>query len=148
VTPPARTYYEDVALDEEQRTPAMTVTATHVALYHGLTDDGPVVPGSVPELLPICLSTGLGWRLPRPPLVVLAFMGFDWKILRPLAVGDTIYSRSRTTTKRTLREAGVVVDEHEIVDQHGEVVQRGKFTFLVAKRPARREPPEVKEDSA
>jgi hypothetical protein len=148
VTPPARTYYEDVALDEEQRTPAMTVTSMHVSLYHGLTDDGPVVPGTVPELLPICLSTGLGWRLPRPPLVVLAFMGFDWKILRPLAVGDTIYGRSRTTTKRTLREAGVVVDEHEIVDQHGDVVQHGKFTFLVAKRPVRREQPEMKEDSA
>ena len=105
-----------------------------------------VVPQTVPELLPICLSTGLGWRLPRPPLVVLAFMGFDWKILRPLAIGDTIYSRKRTTTKRTLREAGVVVDEHEIVDQRGEVVQRGKFTFLVAKRPEQRH--EVKEDSA
>jgi len=28
------------------------------------------------------------------------------------------------------------VDEHEIVNQRGEVVQHGKFTFLVAKRPA------------
>jgi acyl dehydratase len=136
VTSSARTYYEDVEVGEIQRTPAMTVTAMHVALYEGLTSDEPVMPGTVPELLPMCLGTGLGWRMPRAPLVVLAFMGFDWKILRPLAVGDTIYSRSRTTTKRTLREAGVIVDEHEIVDQRGEVVQHGKFTFLVARRPA------------
>jgi hypothetical protein len=136
VTTSGRTYFEDVELDEIQRTPAMTVTAMHVTLYQGLTSDGAVVPGTVPELLPICLSTGLGWRMPRPPLVVLAFMGIEWSILRPLAIGDTIHSRSRTTTKRTLREAGVIVDEHEIVDQHGDVVQRGKFTFLVAKRPA------------
>jgi len=146
VTPGARTYYEDIKLDEVQRTPAMTVTAMHVALYQGLTGDAAVVAQTVPELLPICLSTGLGWRMPRAPLVVVAFMGFDWKILRPLAIGDTIYSRSRTTTKRTLREAGVIVDEHEIVDQRGEVVQRGKFTFLVAKRPGPTH--EVKEDSA
>jgi acyl dehydratase len=136
VTPSGRTYFEDVELDEVQRTPAMTVTAMHVALYGGLTSDAAVVPGTVPELLPICLSTGLGWRMSRPPLVVLAFMSLDWTIVRPLAIGDTIYSRSWTTTKRTLREAGVIVDEQEIVDQHGDVVQRGKFTFLVAKRPA------------
>jgi len=67
--------------------------------------------------------------------VVLAFLGLDWEILRALAVGDTIYSRSRTAVKRTLREAGVMIDEPEIVDQHGEIVQRGRFTFLVAKRP-------------
>jgi acyl dehydratase len=136
VTSRAQTYYEDVEVGEVQRTPAMTITAMHLALYQGLTHDGPVVPGTVPELLPMCLGTGLGWRMPRAPLVVLAFMGFDWKILHPLAVGDTIHSRSRTTTKRTLREAGVIVDEHEIVNQRGEVVQHGKFTFLVAKRPA------------
>ena len=132
----AQTYFEDVEVGKVQCTPAMTVTPMHVALYHGLTGDAAVDAGMVPELLPMCLSTGLGWRMPRPRLMVLAFMGFDWKILRPLAVGDTIYSRSRTTTKRTLREAGVIVDEHEIVDQRGEVVQHGKFTFLVAKRPA------------
>jgi acyl dehydratase len=136
VTSSGKTYYEDVEVGELQRTPAMTVTAMHVALYQGLTSDGPLMSGTVPELLPMCLGTGLGWRASRAPLVVLAFMGIDWKILRSLAVGDTIYVRSRTTTKRTLREAGVIVDEHEIVDQRGDVVQHGKFTFLVARRPA------------
>jgi acyl dehydratase len=131
----ARSYFEDVEVGYEQRTPAITVTEMHVTLYRGLTSDGAVDPAMVPEILPVCLSTGLGWRMPRPPLVVLAFMGLDWQILRPLAIGDTIYSRSKTAVKRTLREAGVIVDEHEIVDQRGEVVQRGRFTFLVAKRP-------------
>jgi len=129
-------YFEDVPIGREQRTPAITVTEAHVTLYSGLTRDAAVDGHAVPELLPICLSTGLGWRLPRPPLVVLAFMGLDWQILRALAVGDTIYSRSKTAVKRTLREAGVIIDEHEIVDQHGEVVQRGRLTFLVAKRPS------------
>ena len=132
----ARTYFEDVEIGHEQRTPAITVTEMHVTLYRGLTYDQAVDPTMVPELLPVCLSTGLGWRMLRPPLVVLAFMSLDWQILRPLAVGDSIYSRSRTVMKRTLREAGVIMDEHEIVDQRGEVVQRGRFTFLVAKRPA------------
>jgi acyl dehydratase len=136
VTALTKSYYEDVAIGHEHRTPAMTVTEMHVMLYRGLTGDDALEPGAVPDILPMCLSTGLGWRMPRPPLAVLAFMGFDWQIVRPLAVGDTIHSRTRTAMKRTLREAGVVVDEHEIVDQHGEVVQHGRFTFLVARRPA------------
>jgi acyl dehydratase len=134
--PRAQTYFEDVEVGDGERTPALTVTETHVALYRAVTGEGAVDPGRVPELLPLCLAAGLGWRMPRPPLVVLAFMGFEWQIVRPLAIGDTIYCRAKTAAKRTLREAGVLVDEHEIVDQRGDVVQRGRFTFLVAKRPA------------
>ena len=144
MNPPAKLYFEDVQVGDEHRTPALTVTETHVTLYRGLTSDAPVNPGMVPEVLPLCLSTGLGWRLPRPPLVVLAFMGLEWQIVKPLAVGDTIYSRAKTVAKRTLREAGVVIEEHEIVDQRGDVVQRGRFTFLVGKRPA----PGVGDDTA
>jgi hypothetical protein len=37
-------------------------------------------------------------------------------------------------TKRPMRDAGVLIEEREIVDQRGEVVQRGRLTYLVAKR--------------
>jgi acyl dehydratase len=90
----------------------------------------------VPELLPLCLATGLGWRIARPPLVVLAFMGLEWEIVQPLTVGDTIHGRARAVAKRAMRDGGLLVEEHEIVDQRGEVIQRGRFSFLVAKRPA------------
>jgi len=29
-----------------------------------------------------------------------------------------------------------VVEERELINQRGQVVQKGRFTFLVAKRPA------------
>lgn len=131
---PARTYFEDVEVGARHETPAMTVTEAHVSLYGGLTGDHAAGPGLAPELLALCFSTGLGWRIERPPLVVLAFMSIDWKIERPLHVGATIRSRSRTALKRSMREGGVVIEEHEIVDQHGAVLQHGRFTFLVAKR--------------
>ena len=132
---PAVTYFEDVVVDSRHETPAMTVTETHVSLYGGVTGDQSDGPGLAPELLALCLSTGLGWRIERPPLVVVAFMGIDWKILRPLRIGDTIRSRSRTAVKRSMRDGGVVIEEHEIVDQTDTVLQHGRFTFLVAKRP-------------
>jgi acyl dehydratase len=105
-----------------------------VAIYQGLAREPADDPGAVPDLLPLCLSIGLGWRAPQPPLVVLAFMGLDYQVLRPLRVGDTIHGRSRIAAKRPLREDGVVVEEREVIDQRGEVVQRGRFTYLVARR--------------
>ena len=131
-----RTYFEEVEVDSRHETPGMTVTEAHVTLYSGLTGDASTMPGTAPDLLALALSTGLGWRIDRPPLVVLAFMGIEWTIRRPLRVGDTVRSRSRTAVKRAMRDAGVVIEEHAIVDQHGQVLQEGKFTFLVAKRPA------------
>ena len=127
-------YFEDIEVDRIRETPAITVTETHVALYLGLTREPPVEPFAVPAILPLCLSIGLGWRVKEPPIVVLAFVGFEWEIVKELRVGDTVHGRARVLSKRALRVGGFVVDERAIIDQHGEVVQQGRFTFLVAKR--------------
>jgi hypothetical protein len=134
--PAPRSYFEDVKLHSVVETPALTLTEAHVALYTGISQDVLSGPGLVPELLPLCLTTGLGWRIDNPPLAVLAFMGFEWEVLQPVRVGDTIHSRSRTAVKRSMREGGVIVEERQVINQRGEVVHRGRFTFLVAKRPA------------
>ena len=133
---PAVTYFDDVTIGDVGITPAMTLTEAHAALYRGLTGESPDGPASIPELLPLCLATGLGWRMERPPLAVLAFMSFDWKVHRELRVGDTIHGRARVALKRSMREGGVIIEDHELIDQHGAVAQGGRFTFLVAKRAA------------
>jgi len=130
----AVTYFEDVKVGDSEVTPAMTLTEAHAALYRGLTGESPDAPESIPDLLPLCLATGLGWRTPRPPLAVLAFMSFDWKVYRELRIGDTIHGRARVALKRSMRESGVIIEDHELIDQHGAVAQGGRFTFLIAKR--------------
>jgi hypothetical protein len=133
-----RCFFEDVALDAPPlETPGLTLTAAHAALFDSLAGvPAGEQPGRVPDLLPLCLSSGLGWRVPQPPLAVLAFMGFEWKFHQPLRIGDTIRSRSRTAAKRSLKEGGVIFEDREILNQHGEVVQSGRLTLLVAKRGA------------
>lgn len=141
-------YFEDVVVGEPLETPALTLTEAHTIRYASLA--GEWEPRStdevasrrsesggrvIPDLLPLCLSSGLGWRVPQPPLAVLAFMGFEWKFSLPLRIGDTIRSRSRTAAKRSMKDGGVVVEEREILNQRGEVVQSGRLTLLVAKRP-------------
>jgi acyl dehydratase len=129
-------YFEDVQTGVPLETPAMTLTETHAALFASLASTRAAEPGTVPDLLPLCVSSGLGWRVPQPPLAVLAFMGFEWRFLKPTRVGDTIHSVSKTVTKRSMKEGGVVIEERRILNQHGEVVQSGRLTLLVAKRPA------------
>jgi acyl dehydratase len=139
VKEPDKTYFEDLPLDSVLVTPGITVTEGHVGLYSGVTADSVDDPTAVPDLLPLCLSTGLGWRVPKPPLAVLAFMGFEWHVRAPLRVGDTIHSRARTAVKRSMRDGGVIIEERDVINQRGEVVQQGRFTFLVAKRPVNKE---------
>ena len=131
-----RVYFEDVQMNVPLETLGVTLTETHAALFGSLTLSRPVDPGVIPELIPLCMSSGLGWRVPQPPLAVLAFMGFEWHALSPVRVGDTIFSRSKTVTKRSMKDGGVVIEEREVINQRGETVHKGKFTFLVAKRPA------------
>ena len=131
----SRTFFEDVVVERIQDTPAITVTEAHVAMYHGVTREAALAPGAVPDILPLCLSVGLGWRTEEAPMVVLAFVGLEWQIVRELHVGDTVHIRSRISSKRPMRDGGLVVEDRALVDQRGEVVQQGKFTFLVAKRP-------------
>jgi acyl dehydratase len=131
-----RWYFEDVVLEGVTETPAITVTEAHVKLFRGIAGHAPDDTGAVPDLLLLCLSTGLGWRIPQPPLAVLAFLSIDWQVLRPLAVGDTVHSRARTVIKRGMREGGLIVEERDVIDQRGDVVQHGRFTFLVERRPS------------
>src|SRR2546429_6362709 len=127
-------YFEDVRLEHVEETPGLTITSAHVAIYLGLTRELAADGGAVPDVLPLCFTTGLGWRVPKPPLVVLAFMGLDWQVLRSLRLGDTIMSPARGVTKRPVRDAGVVVEEREGVGQRGEGVQRGRFPYPASKR--------------
>lgn len=129
-------YFEDVQMNVPLETPGLTLTETHAALFGSLTMSPASEPGVIPDLIPLCVSSGLGWRVPQPPLVVLAFMGFEWRFLKSTRVGDTIRSVSKTVAKRSMKEGGVVVEERSILNQHGEVVQSGRLTLLVAKRPA------------
>ena len=131
-----RAYFEDVQVNVPFETPGITITETHAAMFAALTTSRLTDPGAVPDLVPLCLSSGLGWRVPQPPLVVLAFMGFEWRFLKPTRVGDTIRSVSTTVAKRSMKDGGVVIEERRIVNQQGDVVQSGRLTLLVAKRPA------------
>lgn len=137
-------HFEEVEVGEEALTPARTVTEADLVTFAVLAGDHAFLdlssraggPAAVPEFLALALSSGLGFRVPQGQLLVLAFMGLEWRFLAPVRIGDTIRGRIRIAQKRELKAGGVVVEERAILNQRGEVVQEGKITLMVAKRGA------------
>lgn len=137
-------YFEDVSVGDVVETPGRTITEADVVRHAAIWGDHealdqtrgePGLPAVVPDDLVVVLTSGLGFRVPVPQPQILAFMVFDWRFLRPVRIGDTVYCRIRVGAKRALREGGVVVEKREIVNQRGEVVQEGEYKLMVARRP-------------
>ena len=137
-------YFEDLEVGDGFETPGRTVTEADVVSYATISGEQDVLDlaarqsdgrALVPELLIMVMSSGLGFRAPAETPQVLAFMVFDLHILLPVYVGDTIRCRVRVAGKRPMRDGGVIVEQRQMVNQRGDVVQESEYKLLVARRP-------------
>jgi acyl dehydratase len=137
-------YFEDVEIGEEFETPGRTITMADLVRYAAVSGDQEALdlgerpaggPAPVPDTLVLVVTAGLGFRIPVEQPQVLAFMVFDLRPLRPVRVGDTIRCRVRVSAKRPLKDGGVIVEQRQMVNQRGEVVQESEYKLLVARRP-------------
>jgi acyl dehydratase len=137
-------YFEDLEVGDGFETPGRTVTEADVVSYATISGEQDVLDlaarqsdgrALVPELLIMVMSSGLGFRAPAETPQVLAFMVFDLHILLPVYVGDTIRCRVRVAGKRPMKDGGVVVEQRQMVNQRGDVVQESEYKLLVARRP-------------
>lgn len=142
-------YFDEVVVGDEVLTSGRTITEADVARYHHLSgEDNPMATDDefakkselggrvASDLMVFLITSGLSWHIPRPPLAIMAFMGFEWQFFKPIRIGDTLHLRLKSMAKRKIKESGIVIQEHLVVNQRDELVQRGKVTFLVASRPA------------
>jgi len=142
-------YYEDAAVGDECVTPSVTVTSEMINAYADLSGDH--TPIHVDEeyarksdfgtrvahgLLGLSIADGLKTQaeyrfLPGKSL------GWTWDFLAPIKIGDTLHVKfsvgSMRTTKRP--EWGIVVLPSELINQRGEVVQRGEHKVMILRRP-------------
>lgn len=137
-------YFEDLEVGDGFESPGRTITEADVVSYGAISGDQDLLDFTaggasraplVPDLLVMVLSSGLGFRAPAEMPQVLAFMVFDLHIKTAVRVGDTIRCRIRVAGKRPMKDAGVVVEKRQMVNQHGDVVQEAEYKLLVARRP-------------
>ncbi len=140
--------YDDIEVGNVWHSPARIVTADDVREFAELTgdhdplhfDEGfaretpyrqPIAHG----LLGLSFVAGLSSEYPR--MDTLAFSEIcEWKFLKPIFIGDEVYVETEVHEKSsTSRRHGTVIWHRRLINQAGEVVQKGKLCTLVRKRP-------------
>src|ERR1700716_2737781 len=151
-TPPKKPherYFDDVTLGDEGTTPEVTVTKEMIRAYADLTGDH--TPVHVDEefakashfggivahgLFGLSLADGLKTQgsLLFPPG---APPGCNWFSLKPIRAGDRLHVKYRIGAMRQTRKPGwgIVNLASELINQDGEVAQKGEHKLMILRRP-------------
>jgi acyl dehydratase len=63
-------------------------------------------------------------------------LGWTWDFAGPIKIGDTLHVKFRVASMRTTKKPGwgIVVLASELINQRGEVVQRGEHRLMIPRR--------------
>lgn len=143
-------YFEEFEVGFEATTPARTITETDVVNFAALTGDWNPLHTDVEfarttvfgqriahGLLVLSIASGLITRLGLIEGTAEAFRELSWKFRAPVFIGDTIHAVATVTEARPLPRlnSGMVILEVSVINQRGEVVQKGTWQALVKRRP-------------
>lgn len=149
-------YFEDFTVGQVIETPRRTMTSTDIVNFACLSGDF----NGIHSDFEYCKTTPFGEPIAHAPLVyaimgglqyasgvndgtLLAALGIDeWRMHKPVVHGDTVHMRSVVETKResSKPDRGIVSFKREFVNQHGDVVQTMKATFMYRRRGQSSEP--------
>jgi acyl dehydratase len=142
--------FEDFAIGKTFTTTSRTITGDEVLAFANLTGDthplhvdpefaraSPFGEQIAHGLLGLSVAAGLGIQTGVFADCMIAFLGLeDWRFLLPIKFGDSIHMVSTVVeARRTSRgDTGVIKLQQDVINQHGELVQQGRFVSLVTTR--------------
>ena len=145
--------YEDLHVGMAFRSPGRTITDADLVAFAGLTGDYSELHTSdvyaqssqfgrrvAHGMLGLAYAHGLMWaRTGELRETAVAFLGIgDWRFVAPIFVGDTIFVDYRIAELRDSKSKpaqAIATFDVDVVNQRGEVVQRGRKALLVSKVP-------------
>jgi acyl dehydratase len=145
--------YADLHVGMSFRSPGRTITDADVVAFAGLTGDYSELHTSdvyarnsqfgrrvAHGMLGLAYAHGLMWpRTGELRETAIAFLGIgDWRFVGPIFIGDTIFVNYRIAELRDSRSRptqAIATFDVEVVNQDGNVVQRGQKALLVSKVP-------------
>ena len=143
-------YWDDAREGDEGRSPTYPVTKERILAYADLTGDH--TPVHVDEeyaaashfggivahgLFGLAIADGLKTQSDYRFLPGMS-LGWTWDFRLPIRVDDVLHVVFRVGSVRASRSRpdwGIVVLPTELINQHGEVVQRGEHRLMVPRRP-------------
>jgi acyl dehydratase len=145
--------YADLHVGMSFRSPGRTITDADLVAFAGLTGDYSELHTSdvyaknsqfgrrvAHGMLGLAYAHGLMWaRTGELRDTAIAFLGIgDWRFVAPIFIGDTIFVNYRIADLRDSKSRptqAIATFDVDVVNQDGEVVQRGRKSLLVSKVP-------------
>lgn len=143
-------YFEAYNVGDFVTTPGRTITEADIVNFAALSGDWNSIhvdaeyakQGMFGEriahgLLGLSIAIGLSVQMGFITGTVLAFMGLDWKFRAAIKIGDTIHVRAEIAETKPVPRlgGGIVVFNVEVINQRGEVTQKGTWSMLVKFQP-------------
>jgi acyl dehydratase len=145
----AALYYEDFAVGAEYVTTGRTIGESDILQFAALTGDWnslhtdeeycrttPYGRRIAHGLLGLALMEGMKYRHGQGDGTAIASLSWTVRFAKPIYIGDTLRVRWRITAKRETRHAdrGIVTEQVELVNQHGEVVTEAEHLLMMRRR--------------
>jgi len=144
-------YFEEFTVGERFVTRGRTITEADIVAFAALTGDyNPLhVDAEFAKktqfgeriahgMLGASYAVGLIAALGLTEGAVVAIVHMTWDFTGPIRIGDTIHVDQTVKSMRETRKAdrGIIVFEVNLINQRGEVVQKGERVLLVARKLA------------
>jgi len=145
---PTGKYFEDFEVGQKYTTPARTVTEADIVNFCGLSGD--FNPLHTNE--PYAKTTIFGGRVAHGPVgtsiasglivrtglfegTTVAFLGYSWRFLKPVKIGDTIFVHMTVKETRLARPGrGIITFDTETLNDRDEVVATGTWEIMMFPR--------------
>ena len=144
-------YWDDAQVGDACTSPTYTVTAERIDAYAELTGD--FTPVHVDEayanashfacrvahgLMGLSVADGLKTQCEYRFLPGMS-LGWTWDFLLPIKINDVLHITFHVESMRASKSKpgwGIVVLPAVLVNQHGQVVQKGEHRLMIPRRPA------------
>ena len=144
-------YFEDFALGQKFKSPR------EIVVHEATIDDFARISGDLNRLhvdeafaratpfqgriahglLGLSLASGMLHEMGIVQESVVAFTALDWKFKGPVRIGDSLSSVMSVAKLRPVgSRGGFVVFKAELLNQKGEIVQKGTWTMMVKRKSA------------
>ena len=144
-------YFEDFFVEQTLDTQKRTITEDDIMTFARLSGDDNRI-HTDPEfskttlfgrqvahgLLGLAIASGLAWQTGILDGTVIAFREVnEWKFVKPVFIGDTIYVELEVKETKALPRigGGSVTLTLEVKNQNEEVCHRGQWTVLMMSKP-------------
>jgi len=143
-------YWDDAQVGDSCESPTYRVTAERIDAYAELTGD--FTPVHVDEdyakashfgcrvahgLMGLSVADGLKTQCDYRFLPGMS-LGWTWDFLLPIKINDVLHISFHVESMRASKSKpgwGIVVLPAELINQHGQVVQKGQHRLMVPRRP-------------